>query len=118
MNSEEDKPKYTRSDLEKAIDRVKLGEISAYKASKLYKIPRSTIINHVIGKSKGFSVGRPPIFNSDQERLILDFILTLSGYGYPPDKPKMKQIACQFAKRFEITLNGDEWIPGEDWLTG
>lgn len=55
---------------------MKSGEISAYKASKLYNVPRSTIINHVNGKSKGFNVGRPPIFNTEQERLVLDFILT------------------------------------------
>ncbi len=106
-----EKANYTREDLEKAILSVKSGNLSSYKAEKSFGVPRSTILNHVSGKTKGFAVGRPRAFNSEQERLIVDFVITLSEYGYPPDRFKMKKIATNFAEEFNLKIKNDQKSP-------
>lgn len=47
-----EKEKYSIEDLKKAVDSVKNGHLTAYKAEKAFGVPRSTILNHVSGKSK------------------------------------------------------------------
>ena len=103
----------------KAVESVRNGRLTAYKAEKSFGVPRSTILNHVSGKTKGYNVGRPRVFNAEQELLIVDFVLALSEYGYPPDRSKKKKIAANFADKFDLKFKNDEkWKPGEDWLTG
>ena len=109
---------YSIQTLEIAVRRVKAGEITAYKAQQVYNIPRSTLNNHVVGKSVRYSVGRPTMFNAEQEQMLLHFITVLSEYGFPPDKDDLKTIAMNFSSRFKIELNGKQWIPREDWLNG
>lgn len=108
---------YSQQQLASAIQRVKSGEITAYKVQQFYNIPRSTVNNHVLGKSQRFSVGRPSMFNPDQETTILNFIDILSQYGCQPNRIEFKALACSFSSHFEIKLNGQLWIPKEDWLT-
>ena len=59
------KKEYTTEALQEAIEKVRDGQLSSYKASKLYNISRTTIENHVIGKSIGFKVGRPTLLSSE-----------------------------------------------------
>jgi hypothetical protein len=109
---------YTNENINLAIERVRNGEISSYKASTLYNIPRTTIDNHVSGRSHGFKRGRPTFFTKEQEQVLYNYITLLSHYGSPPDRVTFKSIAREFAKRYEIQSKGSQWRPGEDWLNG
>lgn len=121
--SENNKPRkqrkskeYSLEQLKTAIEKVKNGELSSYRAAKQYGIARSTIENHVRQKVAGFKCGRPAFFNQEQEQLMLDYIITLCKWGYPPNKDEFQRIAKQFARQFNLKMNDKEWVPGEDWL--
>jgi len=110
--------RYTSSQLVEAIELAKSGEKSVYTIAKEMKIPRSTIQNHIKGLSTGFRVGRPPLFSEDQEKVLVDFTIQLSEYGYPASKSKLKRIAHSYAEICRIKIKGEKWKPGEDWLYG
>ena len=74
--------RYSDETLQEAIRRVKAGEISQREASKLYQIPRSTIINKV-SKKHMKSVGHPHALTPTEEKLIADRFVTVSDYGFP-----------------------------------
>ncbi len=76
--------------------------MSSYSAHKQYSIPRSTIENHIRGKTVEFRAGRPPLFSDEQEELIFDFIVTLSKWGYPPNIEEFVKIAQKFASQYQI----------------
>ena len=107
---------YSEEDLKLAVEKVNSGELSAYSASKQYTIPRTTIVNHVTGKSKGFRAGRPVQFSEEQERTLIELIKGLSLIGYPLEKKDLKELAQSCAKEYEIKRNGVDWVPGEDWM--
>ena len=91
--------------------------MATYSARKRYGIPRSTVVNHVKEKCKGFKAGRPTLFSKEEERVIVDLLLALSEWGYPLGKKQLIEIAHKFAKEFGITTaKRREWTPGEDWL--
>jgi transposase len=117
MAQEANRRKYSQDELELAIRKVETGDLTIYAASKRYAIPRSTIVNHVNGKCKGFKAGRPTLFSKEEEKVIVDLLLALSEWGYPLGKKQLIEIAHKFAKEFGITTaNRREWTPGEDWL--
>ena len=60
--------RYNISMLEEAIHSVLLREMNPSQASRAYRVPRMTIVNHVNGRSKGFHRGRHPVFSHDQEK--------------------------------------------------
>jgi transposase len=107
---------YTEEDLKLAVEKVKNGELSAYAASKKFIIPRTTIVNHVIGKNKGFKAGRPAQFSEEQEKTLIELIKGLSLMGYPLEKKDLKELSQSFAKEYEIKRNGVDWVPGDDWM--
>lgn len=104
--------------LAEAVEKVKSGESSAYNMKSETGIPRTTIRNHKSGKVKSSQRGRPPLFSPDQEKLMIELVITLAGWGYPLEKDDFKEMARECAKTFNVTYKTSEWSPGEDWLYG
>ena len=107
---------YSDEQLSEAIEKVRSGEHNPYSASKFYKIPRTTITNHISGKTSSFRVGRPPILNNEQEKLLVDLVNQLADWGYPLEKQDLKNVASHFSKTNGMLLNGKPWVPGDDWF--
>ena len=59
---------YTRDELLNATGDVRNGIRKAYAASKFYKIPRTTIVNHVSEKVHGFQRWRKTALTNQMER--------------------------------------------------
>lgn len=102
---------YQERDLIEAIDKVKSGEMSIYRAHRTYNVPRTTIKNHVDGKSTSFRIGRPPLLSEHQEKLLLDLVIQLAEWGYPLEREEFKSTAKYFAKTTGVTHNGSVWTP-------
>ena len=73
------KRNYTQEELVEAIRRVKCGDLTTYRVWKELGIPRTTIQNHIDGKSTGFNVGRPTVFSLTQETAMNDFKVGIIG---------------------------------------
>ena len=65
--------------LEKA---VRDGHLTAYKACKLYLVNTGTVSAHLRGITKSERKGRPPKFNIQQEKVLLDLIFQLASWCF------------------------------------
>ena len=65
--SSKKKKKYEQIDLEEAVNKVNKGELTQYKACKMYNIPKQTLSAWVTGKSK-FKQGRPTRLTGEEEK--------------------------------------------------
>ena len=63
-----------KENLKQAIQAVKINKLSVYKAAKDGNVPRSTLNNHITGKSKGCKRGRPTAFSETEEKVLADYI--------------------------------------------
>lgn len=73
---------YSEEKLDECLRRIKSGDLSQRNAAREYKIPRSTLKNKLKGIHKK-RVGRPPILEYEEERLILNRVQLLCNYGFP-----------------------------------
>ena len=58
---------YTNDDLVNALDLINKNEITAYSASARFKIPYSTLMNHLNGSSKSNKPGKPTLLTMEEE---------------------------------------------------
>ena len=61
-----------RTNIEKAIHLVRVCNLTAYKACKLYGVKSGTLSVHLSGKFKSEVIGRPPRFTVEEEKTLLD----------------------------------------------
>ena len=112
------KKSYSVNQLKEAIKMVKLNKMTATQASKKFKIPRTTINNHVIGNTCGFKVGRPTLFSYTEEFMLVKLLLSLSIWGFGICIAELTQIVKNYAIHLgkpKLFKNG---VPGRDWLLG
>ena len=76
---------YSLEELDIAVQRVKNKELSYRKAESKYSIPRSTLSDHVTGKSLSLKRGPPTVLTEAEEQMLVDWALHMAdihvGYG-------------------------------------
>lgn len=107
---------YPVDTLRKAVRQVLLRELTSSEAGRLYKIPRTTIINHVNGRSSGFNRGRRPVFTYDQEKMIVELTLAMSDSGVGLDMMGIRKIVQNFVRNLKLKTPFKDDLPGLDWL--
>jgi hypothetical protein len=74
--------KYSTQHLQLAIQKLKSKELSLRKASTLFKVPRSTLYDHLTGKSQSIGVGSATILSKATEELLVHMLVTFGDWGY------------------------------------
>lgn len=109
--------KYKVEDLKKAIEEVKAGNISANKASKVYSIPKGTLINKLKSKDPFLrKMGPPSVLSHEEENRLIDLILDKAKLGFPMNEEDLKdavQKVLNDSKRTTIFKNNR---PGKKWV--
>ena len=113
-----EKHDYTETSLREAISKVRGKELTAYKASKLFKIPRQTIENHIKDKVKSFSRGRPTTFSEEEEKALVDYYVELAKSGFGLDIESLQSFVQNYAKKLEKQTPFKNGMPGVDWIHG
>jgi hypothetical protein len=109
--------RYKESDLENAIDAVKSKGMSFGKASKMFNVPKTTIVDHVTGKIKiGSKPGRKTVFPVDVENVIVQRVLSATEKGFRITK---KQLIIKIARLAKLKgFKFQNGVPGDDWWRG
>ena len=105
--------------LKKAMDAVKNGHMTKYKAAKLYELNRGTLGNHLNGVNTSTVRGRPTRFNKEQEKTLANIIITLGSWCFPQTITEVLEMARLYAKKLDIKENKQSdqiWCPTSDWL--
>ena len=109
---------YSHGSLVEAVSKCSTGELNPYRASVLYKIPRTTIQNHLHFKSKSFDVGRKPTLTHGQEENIVDLLCDLSDWGFGADVDALVLIVRNFVREKKLLTPFKNDTPGPDWVYG
>ena len=114
------KPKksYSNKTFEDVLEKLRNNETNPYAASKLYGIPRQTLVNHLKKKSLSTVKGRPTVFNTDEERTIVDHLIALSKIGYGLDQIQLQKVLQSFVIRSGKVNPFKNNMPGFDWIYG
>ncbi|KAJ8970652.1 hypothetical protein NQ314_001090 [Rhamnusium bicolor] len=92
--------------------------ISANAASKLFKIPRRTLDNKVIGRHT-LKYGAPTVSSEIDERRLVDVLIACAEYGSPLTMLDLRMTVRDFlAKNSIVNKKFRNNMPGEDWCYG
>lgn len=109
---------YSQETLKIAVDLVKTGLLTSYRASKIYKIPKNTLADHVKGRrgKLSSSYGRRTEFTPEEETSLADCIRCLEKWGFGLTRKEIIQIVADYVRQNNITTRFKNGIPGEDWF--
>lgn len=114
------KARWTESDLKAAMKQVVDGK-SVKSTASLYNIPRSTLRDRLkTGKTLNPLMGRPAVFNQQQENILSNRIILLANLFYGISLIDLRRLAFEVAEELHIkhTFNQTTRMAGEDWIAG
>lgn len=109
--------KYTDDDFSKAIADVKAGRLSIRAAAAQYKIPRTTIGDHMKGRVVT-KIGRPTVLSEEEEAILSSRLITCAEFGFPMDSKDTRYLVKAYLDRLGKVTRFDDNLPGVDWLEG
>lgn len=76
--------KYSEEAMNQAVNAVKNGTMTAFRAHKIFNVPRTTIIDKVSGRSPiPRQIGITTILSRQEDNLLVKWILYLADSGFP-----------------------------------
>lgn len=107
---------YTKDDMQRALEEVTCGRLSASDAAKRFSIPRRTLIDKLSGKHPGTSGGQP-VFSKTEEELIVNTLQAVSSWGYPLSPLEVRLlIKGMLDKQGRHETRFQNNLPGVDFL--
>lgn len=110
------KNQWSTAQLNVAVHRVKAKDLSLRQAAILYGIPRSTLSDHVTGKSTKRYGGVSKALSSTEENEIVITCQVLAELGFPMNVDYVNAVVIDYLKQ-EGKPNpfGKSGVPGRDW---
>lgn len=110
--------KYTESDLQEAVQKIRNQEMSYGAASQMYKVPKATLFNKTKNEHNG-PRGATTILTKVQEDELADWILLHQQYGDPRTKRDIILAAGEIAKLDEdSSKHFKNGVPTSGWVEG
>lgn len=108
--------KYNEEDMRNAIAATKRG-VSASSASKMFNVPRSTLIYKASGKSPiGRKMGPNPTLGFDGEKMIVNWVKAIAQRGFPVSKWDLLSSVEKLVSEMKISNTFTNGKPGQKWL--
>ncbi|XP_074039973.1 uncharacterized protein [Leptinotarsa decemlineata] len=110
--------KYTREQLQQAVAEVKSVVYTAYRASKNYNIPLTTIIDHIKGRrgKKSHSFGRSTALPLQDEKTLVAGLTYMEKYGYGLSRKEVLDIVGTYVKEKGLKTPFKDGVPSKDWF--
>ncbi|KAI4485599.1 hypothetical protein M0802_012688, partial [Mischocyttarus mexicanus] len=105
-------PTWTRHDLQEAIEAVVTQKMRFTQASTKYGIPKGTLYDNILGKSKRMMVLEEAGLNSNEETAVLEFCCDISISPYNRRTKKSLNVILNFVEKLRrkrdptFTFNG------------
>ena len=102
--------------IKQAIADVQGGQARSMRAAALkYGIPKSTLHDHLSGKSKKVCAGGPTVFTPSEEQDIVLSCVTLADMGYGVTKDVVDAVIYDYLRETKKPNPFTGGVPGHDW---
>ena len=108
---------YNEHDMKRALSDIRDNGMSVKKASFLYNINRTTLLNHV-KNCHDSKVGRPTVLTSAEEALLVHSLKKLGDWGFGIDRPAVQSIVMDIVTACGRPNPFKDGKPGNDWMYG
>lgn len=102
---------YTEETLEKCLNEVLNGKISANKGAKKYKIPKGTLINKMHGRHIKKHGGQT-VFSAAEETDFVEGLVTCAKWGFPLNTLDLRLSAKSYLDRIGRNSRFRNNLPG------
>ncbi|VEN46250.1 unnamed protein product [Callosobruchus maculatus] len=110
---------WSEASMKQALTAIKSGSMKVYTAAKHYNVPRRTLRRYLLEKKETKStLGRKPLLNSEQEKILASRIIRLCNVGYPLTQRALRRCVKTFCDRNNISASDGDSMVGRDWLRG
>ncbi|XP_011687383.1 PREDICTED: tigger transposable element-derived protein 1-like isoform X2 [Wasmannia auropunctata] len=117
MNSKYKRIVYDKEVMDKAIEAVKSGT-PINTASKLYKVPRSSLHSKIIKKYNHEKTGPGTVLTSEEENNLVQWILHMCSVGCPVNKDHLINSVAVLIKKLNKQTPFIDGRPGRHWYEG
>lgn len=109
---------YTKTVLERAIEDINNGLISAYAASKKYNIPQMTLSYHRRGLrgKKSKTMGRSTAIPFEEEEKLAQGLITMEKWGWGLSRRDVLTVVQEYINKNGLRTSFKNGRPGEDWF--
>lgn len=110
---------WTQDKLGEAMDAVLKDGMSVRKAAEIFKVPRTTLRNHLCSGSRKKIKGRKAILSEEQESEICRRINRLADVGVPVTPKFLKRTVYNFCESNNIpnAFSKDKTMAGRKWMS-
>lgn len=74
---------YTEEDLSKAVESVATKQLTAGKASQMFKIPKQTLLRHIRKQGELRRYGGQTVLSATEETYLIETINIAAKWGFP-----------------------------------
>ena len=112
LNTEKSRKRHgwTKEAMKEAIDKIRKGEMTAYRAQKVYSIPKQSLSDRLTGKVElNAKLGRPTALTTEENEIVERCILTASKRNIESvviNTPENNPSTCALAEGTVSTLSG------------
>nr|XP_026494170.1 uncharacterized protein LOC113399291 [Vanessa tameamea] len=108
---------YSKEKLREAVQEVESGRMSGYKASKIYQIPRMTVMDHVNKRrTKSTTLGRNTALSAENEFRLATNLHFMEKYGFGLSRKEVLQLVGDYINKNNLVTPFKNGIPGKDWF--
>lgn len=105
---------YSPTLLNAALKAIRDGA-TVMEASKLYGIPRTTLRDKIDNKYTGDRCGPPSTLTKDEQKKLVDWILTVGNAGFRVTKKHLLDTIAKYVKDLNRANNFKNGVPGRVW---
>ncbi|XP_041370288.1 uncharacterized protein LOC121384088 [Gigantopelta aegis] len=111
--------RYDRKNLDDAVTAVRTRLMGYKKASKVFGVPKTTIIDHVCGRyTSGSRPGRPPVLPPKIEEALIKKVIEAANKGFGISKKQLLLKVLRLCTSLKIKTPFKNGCPGDDWWQG
>lgn len=111
------KKTYTKESVASALHSIRTNALSIRKASKEFKIPKTTLLDYLNEKHPR-NVGAPTVLTNQEEQLLIQWIIDMGERGFPVSKSQIIESVGNLVKNLGRENPFKHVKPGDKWYVG
>ena len=111
---------YSKETLEEALNNIRRGALTVYRAAKEYGIPKITLYSRLKGKRgvKSQTLGRSTAIPPEHETKLASCLKVMEKWGFGLSRKEIIEIVAIYVAKNGLVTPFRNGIPGEDWFLG